>query len=110
MRWVVVALALAATACTTPHGDLALAVPQHSSRLVVAEHDVQGRDCTLRWLGGMLGPAPKLDAAIAAALASVPDADALADLEITYEIATALLVGRYCVHVEGDAVRTRRGR
>jgi hypothetical protein len=67
---------------------------------------VTGEDCTYAIFVVPLGSLnPSIEGATADALRKVPDAYMLANLKVSYDPLITFAYNRFCVRVEGDAVR-----
>jgi hypothetical protein len=100
-RWTALCAALAGAACTVPiaHVDELALAPGPPPR--VAAGPAEGRDCRW-WVLGVPFGLPRIDAALAAALAETR-ARVLRDVEVTSEHPTWGLAGRHCYGVRGTA-------
>ncbi len=102
------ALTFLAAGCTTELGEVSglLGAEAYPPAMVLATGAV-GEDCGSSLLF-MRGSEPRLESAVARAIATVPDATLLTDVRVERAAITTGLYNRSCLHVHGSAAKLIR--
>ena len=99
---------LPALGCTTRLGDLTIVTSKNPKQsFEIVRQGVEGKDCTVQVLGIPFGELnPTIEGAMHDALSAVPDADALANVQVRRTVVLTLLVNQFCFRVRGDAIKS----